>query len=171
MSIEYSVRVATVDDLPAITEIQNHYILHTHITFDVRPHNPDDRLQWFREHSGGGRYQMQVACGAAGNILGYACTGRFRTKEAYDPTVEVSIACHPDCVARGVGSSLYTALFRALENQDIHRIVAGVAQPNPASNRLHERFGFRPIGLLTQVGRKFGNYYDVLWMERPFGGN
>jgi len=40
MSIEYSIRPATVDDLPSITEIQNHYILHTHITFDVRPHNP-----------------------------------------------------------------------------------------------------------------------------------
>jgi phosphinothricin acetyltransferase len=58
-------------------------------------------------------------------------------------------------------------LFEAIADQDINRIVAGIAQPNPASNALHQRFGFKPIWTLTQVGRKFDKYWDVLWMERP----
>jgi phosphinothricin acetyltransferase len=62
---------------------------------------------------------------------------------------------------------LYRALFEAIADQDINRIVAGIAQPNPASNALHERLGFQEIGLFTEVGRKFDQYWNVRWMERP----
>jgi phosphinothricin acetyltransferase len=62
---------------------------------------------------------------------------------------------------------LYQALFAALAHEDINRIVAGIAQPNAASNALHERFGFKPIGTFTAVGRKFDKYWDVRWLERP----
>ena len=108
-----------------------------------------------------------VACDAQGGVLGYACTGRHRSKDAYDTTVEASVGCRPGGVGRGLGTLLYKALFDAIADQDIHRIVAGIAQPNPASNALHERFGFKRIGLFTQVGRKFEKYWDVMWMERP----
>jgi len=62
---------------------------------------------------------------------------------------------------------LYGALFDAIADQDIHRIVAGIAQPNPASNALHRRFGFKGIGNFNEVGRKFDKYWDVTWMQRP----
>ena len=75
--------------------------------------------------------------------------------------------CRPDAVGRGIGTRLYTALFDALSAEDVHRIVAGIGQPNPASVALHERFGFRRVGLFSQVGRKFGQYWDVAWFERP----
>lgn len=162
-----AVRVATMEDLPSITQIHNHYIVNTHITFDVRPYRPEERVSWFQEHSDGGRYRMLVACDDHGSVAGYACTGRHRAKAAYDTSVEASIACRPDGVRQGVGTLLYQALFDTLADQDIHRIVAGIAQPNPASNALHERFGFKRIGVFTQVGRKFGRYWDVMWMERP----
>jgi len=161
------VRPATLEDLPSITEIHNHYILHTHITFDVQAYLPEQRVTWFHEHSDGGRYRMLVACDSRSGIIGYACTGRHRAKEAYDTTVESSVGCRPDGVGRGVGTLLYNALFDAIADQDIHRIVAGIAQPNPASNALHKRFGFKEIGVYTEVGRKFGKYWDVRWMERP----
>ena len=162
-----TIRPATLQDLPGITEIHNHYIVNTHITFDVQPYRPEQRVPWFHEHSDDKRYRLLVACDAQNHVLGYACTGRHRSKEAYDTTVEASIGCRPEAVGRGVGTSLYKDLFDAIADQDIHRIVAGIAQPNPASNALHERFGFQPIGLFTGVGRKFGRYWDVMWLERP----
>ena len=161
-----NIRPATLADLPALTAIHNHYVVNTHITFDVRPFTPAEREPWFHEHSDGARYRMFVAKDDR-ELLGYACTGRFRPKAAYDTTVEVSIACAPAATGRGVGTSLYRMLFEALAGEDIHRIVAGIAQPNEASGALHARFGFRPAGLFTAVGRKFGKYWDVLWMERP----
>jgi phosphinothricin acetyltransferase len=162
-----TVRPATLADLPSITEIHNHYIVNTHITFDVRPYRPEERVQWFHEHSDNKRYRLLVACDSQGGVLGYTSTGRHRTKDAYDTTVEASVACRPEGVGRGIGSLLYQALFDTIADQDIHRIVAGIAQLNPASNALHERFGFREIGVFTQVGRKFDKYWDVRWMERP----
>lgn len=162
-----TIRAARMEDLPGITEIHNHYVVNTHIVFDVEAYRPEQRVAWFEEHSSGGRYQMLVAADARGGVLGYACTGRFRPKEAYSTTVEASIACRPDSTGGGLGTRLYQALFDALAEQDIHRIVAGIAQPNPASNALHARFGFQEIGLFTQVGRKFGKYWDVKWTERP----
>jgi len=162
-----TVRPATLADLPRLTAIHNHYVRHTHITFDVQPFMPEQRAAWFHDHSDGRRYRLLVAEDPSGGVLGYACTGRFRAKDAYDTTVEASVACRPDAVGRGLGTALYQALFEAVAGEDIHRIVAGIAQPNPASNALHQRFGFRIIGSFTQVGRKFAKYWDVIWMERP----
>lgn len=160
------IRPASLADLPRITEIHNHYVRNTHITFDVRPFTPEQRVPWFHEHSDGRRHRILVA-EDDGEILAYTATGSFRTKEAYETTVEVSIACSPNSTKKGIGSRLYQELFALLEKEDIRRVVAGVAQPNAASNALHERFGFKKIGAFTEVGRKFGKYWDVLWMEKP----
>lgn len=161
-----TIRVGLLSDLPRLTEIQNHYITNTHITFDLQPFTPEHRIEWFKAHSDGRRYRLLVAEEVGTGVLGYACTGQFRIKPAYDTTVEVSIACNPKATGRGIGTKLYQELFRFLADEDINRIVAGIAQPNKASNALHEKFGFRPIGTFTAVGRKFGKYWDVTWLER-----
>ncbi len=161
-----TIRPGALEDLPRLTEIHNHYVLNTHITFDVCAYKPEERVGWFHEHSDGHRYRLLVAEEQA-QVLGYVATGRFRAKQSYDTTVEASIGCAPDAVSKGVGSKLYAALFEALASEDIHRIVAGIAQPNPASNALHKKFRFQEVGVFREVGRKFGKYWDVLWMERP----
>ena len=79
------------------------------------------------------------------------------------------MACRPDASGKRVGLQLYGELFAQLAEQDVHRIVAGIAQPNEASNRLHERLGFQPVGTFSQVGRKFGKFWDVRWMEKWLG--
>ena len=162
-----TMRPAVPGDLPALTAIYNHYIVHTTMTFDLQPFQPGDRRAWFDEHSPAGRHRLLVAADPDGTLLGYATTSRWRPKAAYDTTVESSVYCRPDVVGRGIGSALYSALFESLAGEDIHRIVAGVSQPNPASVALHLRFGFRQVGVFSNVGRKFGEYWDVAWFERP----
>ena len=161
-----SVRAAVPDDLPALTAIYNHYIIHTTITFDVQPFEPEARRAWFDDHASSGRHRLVVAADADGTALGYAATSRWRPRAAYDTTVESSVYCRADAVGRGIGTRLYTALFDALAGEDVHRIVAGIGQPNPASVALHQRFGFRQVGVFSSVGRKFGRYWDVAWFER-----
>src|SRR5207253_5040867 len=102
-----------------------------------------------------------------GLVVGYAGTTRFRPKPAYDTTVETTVYCSSETIGKGVGSRLYAALFEAIAGEDIHRIVAGYTLPNPASAALHARFGFKPVGIFSEVGRKFGRYWDVAWNERP----
>ena len=164
---DYAVRAATLDDLEALTDIYNHYVVNTAITFDLRTFAAPERRAWFDDHRDSGPHRLLVATDARNRCLGYASSSRWRPKPAYDTTVETSVYCHPEALGRGCGTALYAALFAALASEDVHRVVAGVSLPNPASVSLHERFGFRPVGVFHSVGRKFDRFWDVAWFERP----
>ena len=164
--VDYVIRSATLEDLQALTDIYNYYIVNTAITFETRTFSAEERRPWFDEHDGSGPHRLLVAT-KGGICVGCASTSRWRAKPAYGTTVESSVYCHPEAVGKGCGTALYGALFRAIESEDIHTIVAGVCLPNAASVALHERFGFRPVGIFHGVGRKFDRYWDVAWFERP----
>lgn len=160
------IRAATKDDLPRLTEIYNHYVINTPVTFDIEPYTVERRGAWFEQFGISGRYRLLVAEDNA-EIFGYAGTTRFRPKAAYETTVETTIYCAPDAVHHGIGGKLYGALFEAVAGEDIRRVVAGYTMPNPASAALHANFGFKLVGVFSENGRKFGRYWDVAWLERP----
>ncbi|QRX92759.1 GNAT family N-acetyltransferase [Streptomyces noursei] len=163
---DVQVRAGAETDLTALTDLYNHYIRETAITFDTAPLSPAQRRPWLLSHPKDGPYRLLVAQGGDGGLLGYATSSAFRPKGAYATSVETTVYCAPDAAGRGVGTLLYTALFAALADEDVHRAYAGITQPNEASGRLHARFGFRPIGTFTEVGRKFGRYWDVAWYQK-----
>jgi phosphinothricin acetyltransferase len=161
------VRPGIEDDLDVLTDIYNHYVRETPITFDIATFTPEERRPWLLSHPEDGPHRLMVAAAVdSQQILGYATSSAFRAKPAYDTSVEVTIYLAPDAGGRGVGTLLYKALFEALAGEDLHRAYAGIAQPNEASVRLHERFGFRYVGTYREVGRKFGRYWDVAWYEK-----
>jgi phosphinothricin acetyltransferase len=160
------VRSAARADLARLTEIYNHYVLNSPVTFDLVPLSFEQRLGWFTEHAGTGRHRLLVA-EEEKRVVGYATTSRFRERAAYNTTVEASIYCAPERVGRGIGTALYRALFEAIAGEDINRIVAGITLPNAVSVALHRSFGFTQVGVFSQNGRKFDRYWDVAWFERP----
>ncbi|MDQ1046249.1 GNAT family N-acetyltransferase [Streptomyces sp. V4I2] len=165
--IEVQVRPGVESDLTALTDIYNHYVLETPITFDTAVFAPEERRPWLLSHPEDGPYRLKVATRAdTQEILGYATSSPYRAKPAYSTSVEVTVYLAPHAGGRGIGTLLYKALFEALSGEDVHRAYAGIAQPNEASRRLHERFGFRHVGTYQEVGRKFGRYWDVAWYEK-----
>ena len=160
------IRHAEMHDLPALLDIYNHYIVHTPITFDIEPRTLEQRRQWFDGFKTSGRYQCLVAARGP-RAIGWACSGKFKDRAAYDTSVETSIYLAPDETGKGLGRRLYGALFEALKGEDLHRAFGGVTQPNVASNGLHRAMGFTPVGTYKEVGRKFGRFWDVAWFERP----
>uniref|UniRef100_A0AAU2V8H9 GNAT family N-acetyltransferase n=1 Tax=Streptomyces sp. NBC_00003 TaxID=2903608 RepID=A0AAU2V8H9_9ACTN len=174
---EVQVRAGAEADLGALTDIYNHFIRETAITFDTVAFTTEQRRPWLHSHPEDGPHRLLVARddrfvgrdGIPGGILGYATSSPFRPKPAYATSVEVSVYCAPEATGRGVGTLLYRSLFEALAGEDVHRAYAGVALPNEASLRLHERFGFTHIGTYREVGRKFGRYWDVAWYEKELG--
>ena len=167
---EVQVRAGEEGDLPELTDIYNHYVRETPITFDIEPLTVEARRPWLLSHPQDGPHRLLVARRARpGRVLGYATSSSFRAKPAYSTSVEVSAYLAPDACGQGIGTLLYRHLFEALAGEDVHRAYAGIAQPNPASVRLHTRFGFRHIGTYGEVGRKFGRYWDVAWYEKPLG--
>ncbi len=165
---DVTIRTAVSDDLPAIVEIYNHYVINTAITFDIESYTVEQRRPWFEQFAPSGPHRLFVA-ESDGAILGYAGSHQFRVKAAYDTTVETTIYCAPGNERRGIGGALYATLFGAIVSNDIHMVIGGITMPNDASIALHKRFGFVHAGLMHDVGYKFGRYWDVLWMERPFG--
>jgi phosphinothricin acetyltransferase len=163
---DVKIRTAVRDDLPRLTEIYNYYVVNTPITFDLEPVTVEQRARWFDEHAGTRRHRLFVAENA-GLVVGWAGTGPFRDRAAYDTSAETSIYCAHDATRRGIGAMLYRVLFDALRNEDINRLLAGITLPNEASIKLHRKFGFTEVGVFTECGRKFDRYWDVVWMERP----
>jgi phosphinothricin acetyltransferase len=163
--MDLAIRTATLDDLPELTRIYNHYVEHTTVTFHVTPFTPEGRREWFDEHPATGPHRLLV--GMVGDqVVGYVSSSRFRAMPAYDTTVETSIYLGPNWTGRGLGHHLYEGLFAALANEDVRLLVAGITVPNPASIRLHERMGFTHVGRFHSVGRKKGKFLDVDWYER-----
>jgi phosphinothricin acetyltransferase len=164
---EAAIRPAEDGDVPALLAIYNHYVVHTHVTFDRAPRTLEQRLSWFAIFGEHGRHRCLVATRDECPI-GWACSGPFREKAAYETSVETSVYLAPDALGLGIGRTLYTALFDRLAKEDVHRAYGVIAQPNPASVGLHESLGFVRIGTYREVGRKFGRFWDVAVYEKAF---
>jgi phosphinothricin acetyltransferase len=159
------IRQANRSDLPRLTEIYNHYVVRTPVTFDVTPFTVEQRENWFTQFGSCGRYRLLVA-EHQDQVVAYAGSTRFRPKPAYDTTVETTVYCAPEATGCGIGSQLYAELFRSLAGEDIHRFVGVYALPNPATAALHVKFGFTLVGVFSEAGRKLGRYWDIAWVQR-----
>lgn len=161
-------RPAREADLPRLTEIYNHYVRTSPATFDIEPFTLEHRRAWLEQFSESGPYRLFVA-EEDGALFGYAGTTPFRPKAAYETTVEATVYCAPDAIGYGIGGRLYEALFDSVRGEDLRMAMAGITLPNPASVALHRRFGFRLSGIMHEVGRKMGRYWDVAWYEKRLG--
>jgi phosphinothricin acetyltransferase len=106
-----------------------------------------------------------LVCAEEGEILGYAYASRHRQRPAYQWSVDASVYVDPFAHRKGVGRSLYTALFEILRLQGFVSVYAGIALPNAASVGLHESMGFELIGIYRSVGYKLGKWHDVGWWQ------
>lgn len=165
-----TIRVAAEGDLPAILRIYNHYVETSHATFDTERLTVGERKGWMRQFDETGPYRLIVAHRGP-SLCGFAYSAQFRSRPAYDVSVETTVYVAPEAIGGGLGRALYGSLLEAVDDAGIHRAYAGIALPNEPSVGLHEQFGFRRVGTFSEVGYKFGRYWDVAWFERrPRGG-
>ena len=160
------VRLATPDDAVGVNAVYNPFIADSPATFETTEISEADRRAWLERLLEDRRHPVFVAIDGAEGICGFANAAPFDPRSAYGTSVKTSVFVAQDCAAKGIGGRLYQALFSALEGCDLHRAYALVVAPNPASVALHERFGFRHVSTLDEVGRKFGKYYSVMWFEK-----
>ncbi len=116
------IRRATVDDLAPITDIYNHYIVESHVSFDLEPWTVDQRRAWFAKYGGETPWQVWVT-ELEGEILGAAWSSPFRPKAAYDSSVETTIVLKPGRSGRGLGTELYRTLLSDVDAHGAHRAV------------------------------------------------
>lgn len=162
---DIEIRPSEPADAAALRDIYNHYIEHSHATFDLETKALSERRAWLAKFDTP-QYRCCSALGANGNVVGYACSSEFKPKPAYARSVEVSVYVAPDSRERGIGQQLYRYLLPLLDSANVHRCYAGIALPNTSSIRLHLQHGFNEVAQLSEVGYKFDRYWDVIWMQR-----
>jgi L-amino acid N-acyltransferase YncA len=157
------VRPAHSDDAEAVTGIRNHAIEHSTALWTRTPQSPGEGAAWLAAHLDRG---SAFVAEAAGEVVGFAVYGPWRAElDGYRHTVENSVYVREGCHGLGIGSALLTALIAAAREAGRHVMVADIEAGNTASVRLHERFGFRHVGTVPQVGTKFGRWLDLTIMS------
>lgn len=160
-----TIRPATINDLPAITEIYNEAILTTDATFDNEPKTLSEQKAWFTAHDA--RHPMVVA-ERNKVVVGWASLSEWSSRCAYADTAEISIYIKQELRNQGIGKRLMTAIMREGERIGLHTVIARITEGNQRSIHLHEEAGFENIGVMREVGRKFGKLLDVRLMQRIY---
>ncbi len=157
------IRNAIPADADAIAAIYNHYILNTTISFEEEVVNGADMAARIADIQQAGLPWIVLEIGDA--IVGYAYATKWRTRRAYRYAVESSVYLDKDRGGKRYGTALYAYLLEQLRQRGCHMVIGGVAQPNPASVALHEKFNFRKVALFSEVGFKFERWIDVAYWE------
>lgn len=159
-------RPATSADAAAVAAIYNWYVEHTVITFEVDPVPAAEMAQRIEAVLAAHEW---LVLERGSELLGYAYAGRFHARAAYCYTAESTIYLRHGLEGQGFGTPLYSELLRRILARGYRSLIGGIALPNEASVRLHEKLGFVKVGHLTRVGRKFEQWIDVgYWqLERP----
>jgi L-amino acid N-acyltransferase YncA len=166
---EITSRLATLDDAAAIAGIYNNEVLTSTVTFDLVPRSLDDQRTWLATRSGAYAAIVAVAdesLPGTGEVVGFASLSPYKERAAYSTSVDNSVYVHPDHQGRGIGKLLLGELVDTARSHGFHAVFARIVGGHDASIRLHEKFGFQRVGVEREVGRKFGQWLDVVLMQR-----
>ncbi|ARG68762.1 GNAT family N-acetyltransferase [Mycobacterium kansasii] len=156
------VRSAIAADAAACLAVYRPYVLDTVITFETEVPTVEEMAA--RIVAARVMHEWLVL-EVAGDVAGYAYAQQFNPRAAYRWSVETSVYMARDRVRTGGGRKLYAELLSRLAARGFRRAFAAIAQPNDASNALHEAFGFQPAGRLRRGGWKHGAWHDVQWWQ------
>lgn len=157
------IRDAVEADLPAIRDIYNHAVEHTTAIWNEVLIDVDNRRVWLELRRAKG-FPVLVA-EKDGKVAGYASYGDWRAFDGYRHTVEHSVYVDKDLRGGGIGKQLMLELIARAKAADMHVMIAAIEAENKASIALHERLGFRLVGIHREVGIKFGRWLDLAAME------
>jgi L-amino acid N-acyltransferase YncA len=160
------IRGATEQDAGQICEIYNHFVLQTAVTFEEEPVGADEMRERIRETLPDLPWLVWED---GGSVLGYCYAGKWKGRCAYRYSVESTVYLRRDASGRGLGTTLYSALLDELRQRKLHAVIGGIALPNAASVRLHEKLGFAKVAEFREVGNKFGRWVDVGYWQLIMG--
>jgi phosphinothricin acetyltransferase len=163
-----NVRASRLEDMPSITEIYAHHVVHGLASFELSPPDVGEMLR--RRADVLARGLPHLVAEAGGQIAGYAYAAPYRERPAYRFVLEDSIYIHPDYIGRGLGRALLHVLIEACARAGYRQLIAVIGDSgNAASIGLHAACGFVRTGLFPSVGFKFGRWVDSVLMQRALG--
>jgi len=160
-----TIRKATLEDLGCITKIYNDAILYTVATFDTDQKTMEEQEAWFKNHD---ENHAVVVAEENGSISGWASLSKYSDRCAYSGTAEVSLYVDKEHRRKGVGRKLLQAIVDEGQRSGLHTLIARITDENIVSIKLFASEKFENVGVMREVGRKFGRSLDVRIMQRVF---
>jgi len=162
------IRPSSLDDLPAITAIYAHHVLHGTGSFETEPPSLADMTA--RRADVLAKGLPYLVAEHQGDIAGFAYGNWFKPRPAYRYSVEDSIYMAPDLQRRGLGRALLAELLARLETVGIRKVMAVIGDSaNTGSVGLHLALGFTQVGIVESCGWKFGAWRDIVIMQKAIG--
>ena len=159
------IRNVQIEDAQELLDIYNYYVVNTVITFDLEALSLDAFKEKITTVSDDYPF---IVYEENGEILGYAYGSKFRPKPAYNNTAESTVYLKHGAQGKQIGSKLYNELLFLLKQKNVHVVLGVLTLPNEASVKLHEKFGFKEVAHLKEVGLKFGKWQDVGFWQLTF---
>jgi phosphinothricin acetyltransferase len=156
---------ASERDIPQIVAIYNDVIANSTAVFSEQPVTVEERLDWLRSRLRDS-HPVIVARDDEGVVMGFASYAGFRPWSGYRSSVEHSVHVAAGHRRRGVGRRLVEELLERARRDGKHVMIAGIDCENHASIRLHEQLGFREVGRLPEIARKFDRWVDLALLQR-----
>lgn len=151
--------------MPAVQAIYSHYVLHDLCSFEEEV--PSVEQMQSRRTDALHRGLPYLVALKNGEVVGYAYASAYRARSAYRHTVEDSIYVAQGMHGHGIGKALLAEVIRRCTDSGFTQMVAVVGNSaNAGSQRLHEGLGFERVGVLRNVGFKFGQWVDTVLMQR-----
>ena len=139
----------------------------TTATFDTQPKTLQEQKAWFQNHQ---PYPILVAMQEA-RVVGWASLSKWSDRCAYSDTAEISLYIKEQYRGQGVGKKLLAAIIQKGQEAGLHTVIARIAEGNEVSIHLHEVSGFDHIGVMREVGQKFGRRLDVYLMQKIYSSS
>ena len=147
-------------DWPAVKRIYEEGIATRGATFDTAAPTWED---WDKAH----RAKCRLVARRVGRVVGWIALSAVSRRPVYRGVAELSVYVAEEARGRGIGRALLEALIPASEAAGIWTLQAGVMAVNEASLALHERMGFRRVGVREGFGQDLnGVWHDVVLFER-----
>lgn len=167
------IRDARVEDAARLLEIYSYYVENTAISFETV--SPSLEEFQSRIENTLKKYPYLVI-EEDGMIQGYTYAGSFHTRAAYAHSCELSIYIDKNATGKGFGRKLYEALEERLKARGLINLYAGVADPveedeylTRNSEQFHKHLGFSKVAQFHKCGKKFGRWYNLIYMEKIIG--
>ena len=165
---QITLRPAQDSDLPAITAIYAHHVLHGTGTFETTPPTLGEMME--RRADVLNRKLPYLVAVEGVEVLGFAYCNWFKPRPAYRYSAEDSIYVAPGAQGRGLGHALLQALSEQAEAAGVRKLIAVIGDSgNTGSIGVHRACGFTHVGVIRSCGWKFDRWLDVVLMEKTLG--
>ncbi len=163
--MELSIKKASFKDINDITEIYNEAILKTNATFDTKIKTVDEQIKWFKDH---GSKNPIIVAKEKKNTIGFASLSKYSNRCAYSDTAELSLYIRKEFQGKGYGKKLMNEIIKEGKKAGLHVVISRITKGNKKSVYLHKLVGFEKIGIMKEVGLKFGKRLDVILMQKLY---